>query len=317
MTGRTSQAGVPLDDLPAGLMAHLDRLPVDIFLRNRGNLVLYAPAGADARLLSRADLAGRLWVLPGDVPELRAALPDALRNILAASADDPLAAYRDAYRLIADTLEPVFGWGCEPDRSDVTLVERTLDVIVDHHLADDSAGSAVFSALRRRHEWVYDALNTSLLSIVLARAIQLEPGQLRIVARGGFFHDLGMTHLPASLLEKPGPLDPRQFARVRGHPDVGVGLLTEALGVEPAYAGIVREHHERLDGSGYPGALRGAEIDVTSQVVAIADTWEAMTSRRPHRAPADFAAAEERLLQPDAGFDLRLTGVFVAVVAPR
>ena len=124
-----------------------------------------------------------------------------------------------------------------------------------------------------------------------------------------------MTRVPASLVERAGPLDGRQTERVRQHPELGVSLLTDALGDEPDFAAIVRNHHERVDGSGYPGGLRAPDLDTATQVVGVADTWEAMTSRRPYRAPADFAAAEARLLQPHGGFDLRLSGLFVAVVA--
>ncbi len=126
-----------------------------------------------------------------------------------------------------------------------------------------------------------------------------------------------MTQLPASLTEHAGPLLARQLARIREHPKIGVTLLREALGHVPAYAAIVRDHHERIDGSGYPNGLAGDALSLAAQVVGIADTWEAMTARRPHRAPADFAAAEQRLLDPAAGFDVRLTTRFVAVVARR
>ncbi len=183
MDGRISSVGVPLDDLPAGLVSRLVTIPVALFLRNSGHLVLYAQAGADATMLRRADLAGRFWIAAGDVPVVRAMLPQALARALAERPDDPVVGYREGYGLLIETIEQIFVPGCDPDESDIRLIEGAMDVLVDRHLADPTAAETSVTVLRRRHDWAYDALNTCLLSIVLGAALGIDRLELANITR--------------------------------------------------------------------------------------------------------------------------------------
>src|SRR5918999_1798500 len=134
---------------------------------------------------------------------------------------------------------------------------------------------------------------------------------------GALLHDLGKVRVPDRVLRKPGPLDPGERELVNRHPAWGAELLEQVPGLEPV-ATIVRFHHERWDGTGYPDGLGRDRIPVASRIVAVCDAYQAMTSARPYRATLPPAAAAYEL-RVGAGtqFDPALVDSFVEVLQER
>ena len=133
-------------------------------------------------------------------------------------------------------------------------------------------------------------------AVLVGRTLGLSPDDLDALHRGGYLHDVGKVGIPDSVLLKAGRLTDAEFALMKRHTEIGDSLcapLQSLRHVRP----IVRSHHERLDGSGYPNGLRGDEIPVLAQVVGIIDVYDAMTSHRPYRAALDPAAATRFLLE--------------------
>ena len=97
-------------------------------------------------------------------------------------------------------------------------------------------------------------------------------------------HDIGKLAIPDDVLKKPAGLTPRELALMREHPDRGRRLLRELGGFSQSVHRVVRRHHERLDGSGYPQALRGDDIDLESRILAACDVYDAVVSARSYRA---------------------------------
>lgn len=116
--------------------------------------------------------------------------------------------------------------------------------------------------------------------------LNLEEDDLAALSRGGYFHDIGKIAIPDAILLKPGPLTAREQERMREHPVVGDQLCGNLRALSRVRA-IVRHHHERLDGSGYPDGLRGDAIPLLAQIIAIVDVYDALTTVRPYRAPLD------------------------------
>ena len=106
---------------------------------------------------------------------------------------------------------------------------------------------------------------------------------LQALARGGYFHDIGKIALPDSILLKPEALTADEFERVKEHPVVGDRLCGDLRALHRVRS-IVRHHHERLDGSGYPDGLKGDAIPLLAQIIGIVDVYDAMTTTRPYRA---------------------------------
>jgi HD-GYP domain-containing protein (c-di-GMP phosphodiesterase class II) len=107
-------------------------------------------------------------------------------------------------------------------------------------------------------------------------------------------HDIGKIQIPAEILSKPGRLTEIEFEMIKTHPVTGSKLLKNVTFTWPI-ADIVRQHHERIDGSGYPDGLVGDQILMEARVVAVADVMEAMASHRPYRAALGIDAALEEL----------------------
>jgi putative nucleotidyltransferase with HDIG domain len=119
-------------------------------------------------------------------------------------------------------------------------------------------------------------------AVDVARTLGLDEHEITTVHIGAYLHDLGKVRVPPEILNKPGPLAAEENDLIRQHPLWGVGLLAEIdlpWDIKP----IVRWHHERYDGSGYPHGLRGDAIPITAQIVGIADAFDAITTTRSYR----------------------------------
>ncbi len=127
-------------------------------------------------------------------------------------------------------------------------------------------------------------------SLALGRALQLPPDDLAALERGGFLHDVGKVGIPDAVLLKTGPLTDEEIAIMRRHTIIGDRLCGELRTLRKVRP-IVRSHHERLDGSGYPDGLIGDEVPLLAQIMAIADVFDALTSWRPYRDPIPAADA--------------------------
>jgi HD-GYP domain-containing protein (c-di-GMP phosphodiesterase class II) len=134
---------------------------------------------------------------------------------------------------------------------------------------------------------------------------------------GALLHDLGKVRLPAAILRKAGALSRDERALVSRHPVWGAELLERIAGLEPV-ATVVRFHHERWDGTGYPDGLRGDRIPIASRIIAVCDAYEAMTSRRTYRAALPPAAsASELCAGAGTQFDPAVVGCFVEILQER
>jgi HD-GYP domain-containing protein (c-di-GMP phosphodiesterase class II) len=154
---------------------------------------------------------------------------------------------------------------------------------------------SLMSALRAHDPYTYrHSLRTVRLSLLLGRACGVSPAALRVVGFGAVVHDLGKVFIPGEVLHKEGRLSGEEWDAIRRHPADGARLLAGAS-APPEVCRVAAEHHERWDGRGYPSGLRGEEIDFHARVVAVADAFDAMTSERPYRPAAAFAAAAAEL----------------------
>jgi putative nucleotidyltransferase with HDIG domain len=120
------------------------------------------------------------------------------------------------------------------------------------------------------------------LAVALAAELGLELEAVRTVELGAVLHDIGKVRVPEAILNKPGPLDEAEWAVMRTHPEVGEQIVRPIQSLQ-AILPIVRHHHERWDGTGYPDGLAGRAIPVGARIVAVCDAYRAMTEDRPYR----------------------------------
>jgi HD-GYP domain-containing protein (c-di-GMP phosphodiesterase class II) len=154
------------------------------------------------------------------------------------------------------------------------------------------------------------AARVTLLAEVVAARLGLDEQLIEIVRLGAALHDIGKLAVSQDVLVKPGPLSEQELAAVRRHPQVGAHLLR----LEPSFRAAVPavlHHHERWDGEGYPEGLAGEEIPIDARILAVADTFDAMTSDRAYR----LALTPEQALSELEGcagtqFDPEVVSVF-------
>ena len=155
---------------------------------------------------------------------------------------------------------------------------------------------------------------THRVGLALAERIDPELAARPEVGYGFFLHDIGKVGVPESVLCKPGPLDDEEWAVMREHPAIGAQIVSPIRFLAGAVE-IVRTHHERWDGLGYPSGLRGEEIPLAARIFAIADSFDAMTSDRPYRPAMPIERALEEI-RAGAGtqFDPDVADAFLDLV---
>lgn len=145
--------------------------------------------------------------------------------------------------------------------------------------------------------WRHDAtvyqhsLSVAGCAAAFATELGFSRADKHLLAKAALLHDVGKSRIPLSILNKPGPLTPDEMAVMQTHAAIGGDLLAATGGYDAAVVAVARQHHERLDGSGYPDGLVGGAIGDLSRLVAICDVHSAMTERRVYRPPMSGAKA--------------------------
>jgi putative nucleotidyltransferase with HDIG domain len=133
-------------------------------------------------------------------------------------------------------------------------------------------------------------IRVSVLAGAIAESLGWSTRDVHEVRVAGKLHDIGKVYIPAEILNKPGALSAAEFRQMQEHPVIAHDILM-SVGMEGSIPDFVHQHHERLDGSGYPNRIGGGEFLVGSQIIAVADVVEAMSSERPYRITPGVDAA--------------------------
>ena len=156
----------------------------------------------------------------------------------------------------------------------------------------------------------------ALRAVQVGEELGLPPGRLRTLAVGGLLHDIGKLSVPDEILKKPGSLEPAEYVAIQKHPENGRNLLRELGGFGDGVLRLVHDHHERLDGTGYPGGLEASDLDLDTRILAVCDVYDALISTRVYRAAWSAEKALGLLLeQAGSAFDDRVVNALARVLA--
>ncbi|MHB1128008.1 MAG: HD-GYP domain-containing protein [Bacillota bacterium] len=147
---------------------------------------------------------------------------------------------------------------------------------------------------------IYHSHGVAALAVAIAAQMKLSDWEIEKIRCAGLLHDIGKIGIPDSLLCKPGTLTLEEFTVIKRHPLTGYRILAAAGEVFAPIEHFVKYHHERWDGQGYPQGLKGKEIPLGASILAVADAFEAMTSRRPYRDPY---SEDEALIEIEANIN--------------
>ncbi|MCS7242319.1 HD-GYP domain-containing protein, partial [Candidatus Caldatribacterium sp.] len=165
----------------------------------------------------------------------------------------------------------------------VEPLKRLVDEIIDEVLSTKKSVVSLIQ-LRQHDDAVFShSVNVAALSVFIGRFLRLSRQQLRTLALGSLMHDLGKIRVPLEILNKPERLSEDEWDVVKKHSLWSAELMLERVPEEPESIPIALQHHERLDGSGYPYGLSGEEIHFLSRICACADVYDALTVDRPYR----------------------------------
>jgi putative nucleotidyltransferase with HDIG domain len=186
-------------------------------------------------------------------------------------------------------------------------------------VSTDAGTIAALTHLRRCDDYTVEhSVDVAILMVAIAQVLGLREAELTEVAVAGLSHDVGKQRVPIAILNKVGSLTHEEFVELRKHPQYGYEILTECGQLNDAVALVALQHHERLNGSGYPAGLSHEQIHPYSRIAAVADSFDAMTADRIYRKGCSarqavlelYSMADKALDQQAVHALIKLVGVF-------
>jgi HD-GYP domain-containing protein (c-di-GMP phosphodiesterase class II) len=201
--------------------------------------------------------------------------------------------------VVRGVLRDTFKWG-----SPAKVVEQSRGLathVVDLICRDDVLTTELSAVLHHDYATFTHSANVAYYAVMLAKSLGYnDPDQLKVIATGGLVHDIGKLEIPESILRKNGRLTTEEIETIRRHPGLGMLSLGPQQAIEFGQLMMVYQHHERVDGTGYPVQVPGKEIHEWARICTIADVFEAFTSNRPYRKRWSVPTALE-MMEREAG----------------
>jgi len=193
---------------------------------------------------------------------------------------------------------------------DARGAEATVDEIAGS-LARNPGALISLARLKTADEYTYmHSVSVSALMLALARQLELDEATTRLAGLAGLMHDIGKASIPDAILNKPARLTNEEFDIMRSHPAFGTEVLRVSK-MPPQVLDACLHHHEKMDGSGYPHRLMGADIHLLARMAAVCDVYDAITSNRPYKNGWDPSDALRRMAEWTRGhFDSRVSQAF-------
>ncbi len=211
-------------------------------------------------------------------------------------------------RLVLDDIR--LGQKIQIDRVE-PLVDNMVESVFRHQDA-----LLPMARLKNIDDYTFEhSVGVSALLIAFGRTLKLPKETIREIALGGLLHDIGKAHVPEAILNKPGKLTDDEFAKMKSHVKASLHLVHGVPGIGSATRQVVAEHHERIDGSGYPNRLAGKAISQYGQMAAIVDVYDAITSDKVYCRGMPPTQALKKLLEwSKHHFDPQLVQTFIRAI---
>ena len=162
-------------------------------------------------------------------------------------------------------------------------IQETTNALVDSVFRNQDALTCLTQIQSKDTYLLEHSLNVSILMSVFAKFLGFDKALIKELSLGAFLHDIGKTLLPKDILNKPSKLTENEYKIMKSHVVLGLKVLEKRPNISHIAMTMIKEHHERLDGSGYPKGLKGNEISKYGRMIAIVDSYDAMTCERPYK----------------------------------
>lgn len=185
----------------------------------------------------------------------------------------------DAKKLIQKNMEKLF----YNEKIDIKNIVEIVSKIIDELMENDEIVISL-GHLRSVDDYTFEhSVNVCVLSLLIGISIGYEKKDLMDLGMGAILHDIGKMLIPQDIINKPGPLTPKEYEVVKKHTTYGFQIIKNNKNISQLSADIVLYHHERIDGLGYPRGKKGNELNVFAKIVAICDVYDALTSNRVYK----------------------------------
>ena len=210
--------------------------------------------------------------------------------------DEEFQRARISFDSAADTLDKVFDSLRNGHKGDLQAVQKAVNPLIEGVFRNQEAVGALLR-LKDSGEYRYHhGVSMAVWAAILGRHIGLHRDELEKLAVGCAMCDVGMTQLPPELLDQAENLTDQQRKIIQAHPIMGAQLISESKDVDFEILGVIENHHERADGSGYPRGLDGAAIPLLARIAGLVDTYDAMITARPYATARTSHEATQELL---------------------
>jgi len=215
----------------------------------------------------------------------------------------------------AETLDRVFESLRKGQSQDINAVKEAVNPLIEGVFRNQEAVAALVRLKESGAYRYHHGVSMAVWAAILGRHIGLHRTELEKLAVGCAMCDVGMTQLPPELLEQADHLTDRQRRIIRAHPIMGADLVKDSSEVDFEILAIIENHHERMDGSGYPKGLEGAAIPLLARIAGLVDTYDAMITPRPYASARTSSEATQELLDcKGAQFQESLVEQFVQAI---
>ena len=310
--------------VPLGVMQPGTVAPVDLYIGpgDGSEVILYKSAGAPlqeetrSRLLERG--VARLFLSKKDERTYREYVEANLEAIIR----DDIMPREEVSQLVYESSSRVMGDVFENPRSGGHLrrARRMVEATVQAVLKDPSSLWCMASVASHDYYTYTHCVNVGMFMAAAAHDILgvTDRQELNAIGLGGVFHDIGKTEVPEQILSKPGKLTAEEFEIIKKHPVNGLELVLQHQKLAPVSSHIIRHHHERFAGGGYPSSKPEADMPAQVRLATIVDVYDALTTNRSYaKARTPFAALELMMEQMNGHFDPDLLKAFVRFLGPR
>tara|TARA_R110001599_G_scaffold353885_1_gene602512 strand:- start:87030 stop:88259 length:1230 start_codon:yes stop_codon:yes gene_type:complete len=220
-----------------------------------------------------------------------------------------------AVHALTETVDHIFDQASRGGALDVVKVKKSVDPMIDS-IARNPDACIWLARMKQQDTYTYQhSVGASIWAVALGRQLGLPKSDLRSLAIGGLLFDIGKLQVNPELLGAERSLTDEEFAEVRSHVSLGVKMITQTGLMNRDVLDMVAHHHERHDGSGYPGGLSGDTIPVYARIAAIVDCYDAITSHRSYARAIPPALAIKQLYEwRDIDFQAELVEEFIQAV---
>jgi len=218
---------------------------------------------------------------------------------------------KEFYDRLRDFTASVFEDIEQRDRIDISDIRSMVSTLISH-MAREPQETIKLTRIRDDEFYLYShTINVTILSIHLAKQLDFGTNEIEEIGIGTMLHDTGMTKVPDSVLEKEGSLTDKEYKLVQQHPRFKKDVLKDAKGLSYFARSVVLQHHERMDGSGYPHGLDGSEISRFARLVAVTDSYDAMVSPRVYSdRKTSYQAMQAIISEAGSSYDKKMARYF-------